>query len=139
MKCVDCGFFGYRSGGKDIDGSAYLKNEFWECHTDERQDLDIDSYVSFSDDVEKWSVIGCFHHVWTLWGSNNEKEREKANKILTENRRCKYYFPYLSGYEPAGHNEMRRDKKNQRIWILVGVINAIAVLLAALITAILRA
>lgn len=139
VKCVNCGFFGYREGGVSADGGTYLGSRFWECHDDSRRvpDLD-DSYISFSDDGSSWNVIGCFHRVWSLWGSNSKEERERAKAILAEERHCKYYFPYQSGYEPAGHNEMRRDKRNQRIILLVGLINAAAVILAALLTVILR-
>jgi len=139
VKCVDCGFFGYRDGGVSAEGGTYLGSKFWECHDDRRKEEELgDYYVSFSDDGSSWNVIGCFHRVWSLWGSNSKTEREKAKIILAEERRCKYYFPYQSGYEPAGHNEMRRDKRNQRIILLVGLINAAAIILAALITGILR-
>ena len=138
VKCVDCGFFGYREGGVERDGSTYLSNRFWECYAANRKELKIGrSHISFSEDGESWNVIGCFHRVWTLWGSNSEEEKKKAKTILAEGRHCKYYFPYQSGNEPAGHNEMRRDEKNHRIMLLVGLINAAAVILAALITAIL--
>jgi len=139
VKCVDCGFFGYREGGVSNDGGAYLGSKFWECYADRRKKPELgDSYLSFSEDGNTWNVIGCFHRVWELWGSNSKKEKEEAKIILAEERRCKYYFPYQSGYEPAGHNEMRRDKRNQRIMLYVGLINAVAVILAALITVILR-
>ncbi len=139
VKCANCGFFGYREGGVSADGGLYLGSRFWECHDDSRavSDLD-DSYISFSDDGSSWNVIGCFHRVWSLWGSNSKEERERAKAILAEERHCKYHFPYQSGYEPAGHNEMRRDKRNQRMILLVGLINAAAVILAALLTGILR-
>ena len=139
MKCVDCGFLGYREGGYDRDGSPYLKYDFRECHPDDRMKLNSgDNYVIYSEDGENWDVVGCFHRVWSLWATGYEKEKEQAKKLLIENRSCKYYIPYQSGYEPAGHNEMRRDKKNQRIMLFVALINATAVLLAALITIILR-
>jgi hypothetical protein len=139
VKCIDCGFFGYREGGVSVEGETYLGDKFWECHDNLRKKQRIgDSYISFSEDGNNWNVIGCFHRVWSLWGSNSKAEKEKAKEILTEGRHCKYYFPYESGYEPAGHNEMRRDKRNQRIILLVGLINAAAIVLAALITGILR-
>ena len=139
VKCIDCGFFGYREGGVATDGGTYLGSRFWECHEDVREKGEIyDSYVVFSDDGSSWNVIGCFHRVWSLWGSRSKEEREKAKKILTEERQCKYYFPYQSGYEPAGHNEMRRDKRNQRVILFVGLINAAAIILAAVITGMLR-
>jgi hypothetical protein len=143
VKCIDCGFFGYREGGYDKDGAMYLGSKFWECHDDDRKGSQLsDSYVSFSEDGNRWNVIGCYHRVWSLWGSNSNKERDNAKIILAEQRDCKYYFPYESGYEPAGHNQMRQDERNRRIMLRVGMINAgavvIAALLAALITAILR-
>lgn len=139
VKCVDCGFFGFREGGVSNDGGMYLGSKFWECYAERRKDPELsDSHISLSVDVNTWNVIGCFHRVWELWGSNSKKEKENAKKILTEERYCKYYFPYQSGYEPAGHNEMRRDKRNQRIILVVGLINAAAIILAALITGILR-
>jgi len=139
VKCANCGFLGYRPGGMEKDGSVYLRSSFRECHSDERQKLNSgDAYIYYSEDGESWDVVGCFHRVWSLLGSSSKKTIEKAEKLVTENRRCEYYIPYQSGYEPAGHNEMRRDKKNQRIMLFVGLINAAAILLAALITAILR-
>jgi len=139
VKCIDCGSFGYREGGVSNDGGTYLGSKFWECHADRRKSPELgDSYLSFSEDGNTWNVIGCFHRVWELWGSNSKKENEDAKIILAEERYCKYYFPYQSGYEPAGHNEMRRDKRNQRMMLYVGLVNAVAVILAALITAILR-
>lgn len=139
VKCVDCGFFGYREGGDDKDGSTYLSSNFGEYHSDIRKNKELsDSYISFSEDGHNWNVIGCFHRVWSLWGSNSKKEKENAKTILTEKRHCKYYLPYKSGYEPAGHNEMRRDKENHRMMLYVGLINAGAVLSAALAMILLR-
>jgi hypothetical protein len=139
VKCVDCGFFGFREGGVSNDGGTYLGSKFWECHAERRKKPELsDSYISFSEDGNTWNVIGCFHRVWELWGISSKNEKENAKKILMEERYCKYYFPYQSGYEPAGHNEMRRDKRNQRIILLVGLINAAAIIVAALITGILR-
>lgn len=139
VKCVDCGFFGFREGGVSRDGGTYLGSKFWECYAEGRKNPKLsDSYISFSEDGNTWNVIGCFHRVWELRGYSSKNEKENAKKIITEERYCKYYFPYQSGYEPAGHNEMRRDKRNQRIILLVGLINAAAIIVAALITGILR-
>ena len=94
VKCVDCGFFGYREGGVYQYGGTYLSSKFWECYADSRQESELgDSYVFFSEDGNSWNVIGCFHRVWSLWGSNSKKEKENAKTILSEERRCKYYFP----------------------------------------------
>ena len=139
VKCVDCGFFGYREGGIEKDGSMYLENKFTECHDNERKKLNSDgSYIYFSEDGRSWDVIGCFHQVWSLF-ANSEKEKEEAKKILNESRVCRYYFPYESGYEPAGHNQMRQDEKNRKMMKTVGLINAGAVILAAVLAAILTA
>ncbi|MBU2008634.1 MAG: hypothetical protein KJ624_02085 [Chloroflexi bacterium] len=138
-KCVDCGFLGYRWGRTDIAGVTTLEGNFGECHADSRQSLHSgDSYIYFAEDGESWTVVGCFHRVWSLGGFGGETEREKAKKLVTESRGCKYYFPYQSGYEPAGHNEMRRDKKNQSMMLWVGLINAAAVVLAAAATVLFR-
>lgn len=140
VKCVECGFFGYREGGIETDGSMYLENKFTECHDNERKKLNSDgSYVHFSEDGRSWDVIGCFHQAWSLLGSNSEDEKGKAKNILNESRACRYYFPYESGYEPAGHNQMRQDEKNRKMMKTVGLINAGAVILAAFLAALLTA
>lgn len=139
VKCSDCGFFGDREGGVEKDGSTYLSGKFWERHADRRKEPEVgESYISFSEDGSSWNVIGCFHRVWSLWGSNSKKERKDAKKILAEERHCKYYFPYQSGYEPAGHNEMMRDKKIRRMMLNVCLINAGAVIVAAFATVLMR-
>jgi hypothetical protein len=129
---------GYRSGGDDYNG-AYLKDEFRECHNDERQRLNSgDSYIYFSEDGHSWDVVGCFHRVWSLWGSHTEKEKATAKGLLTESRSCKYYFAYHSGYEPASHKELKRDKEKHTMMVIIGILGAIAVIVAAIITAIAR-
>jgi hypothetical protein len=138
VKCVNCGFFGSRHGSYDVFNDPCLGDTFSQCHSDMRQSLGSgESYVFYSDEGN-WDVIACFHHVWSLMGYESDREKQLAKTILSEGRRCPYFYPYRSGFDPAGHNELRRDKANRDIMLTVALINALAVLLGALVTAALR-
>jgi len=138
ISCINCGFFGYREGGENAEGS-YLDNVFFEVDRNRRNEFDVKrDYFYLSPEGYSWNVIGCLHHVWSLWGSNSPDEIEKAKGIITRKRRCKYYFTYRSSYSPEGQKEMVRDKNNHRMMLIVGLINALAVVIAALLTVLLK-
>ena len=138
VMCVGCGFLGFRKGGYEPGDIPYLSDTFRQCHDDDRRSLrQENAYKISSDDGNEWDVVGCFHHVWLLWGTGS-KEENQAKTILNECRLCPYFYPYRSGYEPSAHNELWRDGKNQRIVLAVGLINAAAVLLGVIVNVIFR-
>jgi hypothetical protein len=143
VKCINCGFLGYKEGGISEDGSPYLMNDCDECNLNARNKLKVGNSYSFyhyHDFVNNnWTIIGCFHHVWLLIDPHTlMKDIEEGKKLLMNNRACPYYFPYNCGNKPITHNELKRDNSNQKTMLIVGIINGIAVLLAALLTSLLR-
>ena len=137
VKCINCGFLSFRSGGYDDQNNICLGNNFSQCRNEKRMKFQLEkTYAYYSEDGENWDVMACYHQsVWYLWGYENSKqESEKATSILDESRNCPYYFLYHSGYEPMAHNELERDKNNRKMMLYVGLINAGAVVLAAILT-----
>jgi hypothetical protein len=144
MVCVDCGFLGIDAFSmipKDILAKM-PPNDVIELGF--RLDKDIALSMSDRQNISNHKyhdqIPRCERKIWALsHASINEANEDSIFSLLTQERKCKYFFPYSPGLSPKQHFDLEQQHRTNTLLWRVGITGAIVGAAAAIIAGVVGA